>query len=214
MHTKKLIQVLIAIALAPHYSQYSIGGYLRAIESAQQSLPEPMALTFVPRWHDHPLFRSFIADRIRRAIQQFPVEKRDQVVVLFSAHSLPKRILGDGDPYPAELLDSAAGVATLLDLPTWTFAYQSASPTGEPWLGPDILKALEDLAAQGTLNVVSVPIGFVADHLEVLYDIDIEAQETAQALGMTLVRVAMPNADPAFAALLADVVQQNVPAMV
>jgi ferrochelatase len=129
--------------------------------------------------------------------------------VLFSAHSLPEKIRAAGDPYPEELRESAAGIAELLGLADHRFCYQSAGMTGEPWLGPDILDYLEELHAEGARNVLSAPFGFVAEHLEVLWDIDTEAQEKAAELGMTLRRIRMPNADPEFVEVIAAVVADH-----
>lgn len=204
------IRVATAIVLAPHYSRMSIGSYRKYAEAAQAQLAAPIALDFVESWQAQPLFRRLIAGRIAEGLAQFPPEARDRVTVLFSAHSLPERILTWDDPYPRELRESAAGVAELAGLRDWRFAYQSAGMTGEPWLGPDILDALEELAGEGVRNVLSVPFGFVAEHLEVLWDIDNEAQARAAELGMTLRRTRMPNADPEFVEVLAAIVRSTV----
>ena len=128
------------------------------------------------------------------------------VEVVFTAHSLPRRIHQWGDPYPEELRQSCEAVAEAAALPSWRFAYQSASHTGEPWLGPDILETLGELASQGRKQVLVVPIGFVSDNLEILFDLDVEAQELANGLGMQLRRVQMLNASPAYIEVLADLV--------
>lgn len=202
------VKDVLALALAPHYSRYSLEGYRKYISQALEKIENPFSFTFIESWHGHPTFRKLIADRIRETLTQFPAEVRDQVVVLFSAHSLPEKITQHNDPYPQELHDSAAGISELLGLPSYRFCYQSAGMTGEPWLGPDILDALETLHGEGVRYVLSVPFGFVADHLEVIWDIDTEAQQKAAELGMTLHRIRMPNADPEFvdtiAAVLAD----------
>lgn len=203
------IRAAIAVALAPHYSRMSIGGYRASVDQAQAQLAAPIAITFVESWQAHPLFRRMIAERITTALDQFPPEARDQVTVLFSAHSLPERILTWDDPYPRELRESAAGIAELAGLRDWRFCYQSAGMTGEPWLGPDILDKLAELAAEGMRYVLSVPFGFVSEHLEVLWDIDHEAQATAAELGMTLHRITMPNADPEFVEVLAAIVSST-----
>ena len=123
--------------------------------------------------------------------------------VVFTAHSLPARILDEGDPYVDELNATAEAVARRAGLDDWSFSFQSESPTGEPWLGPDILDHLDELAAQGVRDVVLCPVGFVADHLEIRWDLDTEAVERAQELGLALRRIEMPNADPAFVRVLA-----------
>jgi protoporphyrin/coproporphyrin ferrochelatase len=203
------IAEVTAVVLAPHYSRYSLEGYRKYIKQALEGTERPFELHFVESWHDHPAFRSLIADRVRETLAKFPADARDEVKVLFSAHSLPEKIVAAGDPYPEQLRESAAGIAELLGIPDWRFCYQSAGMTGEPWLGPDILDYLEELHAEGVRNVLSVPFGFVADHLEVQWDIDTEAQDKAAELGMTLHRIRMPNADPKFVELIADIARER-----
>ncbi len=197
---------VVALALAPHYSRISIGGYRKAVDEAQERLGHPFEITFVDRWHDHPGFRDLIAELVREALQQFPPDVRDRVTVVFSAHSLPARIRDWDDPYERELIESSAGVAERAGVRDWQFAFQSESATGEPWLGPDILAALEELPDEGKRHVLQVPIGFVSDHLEILYDIDIEAREKAAELGMTFHRTELPNARDQFIDVLASIV--------
>jgi ferrochelatase len=200
---------LIALALAPHYSRISIGGYAKAVEDALKALPRPMTLRFVENWHLHPRFIELIAGRVRESMAQWPETSRAQVFTVFSAHSLPTRIREWGDPYEKQLLASCQAVVEHAGIDCWRFAFQSAGETGEPWLEPDICHVLETLHAEGARDVLSVPIGFVSDHLEILYDIDYEAKNKANALGMTLRRTRMPNADPAFVRLLASIVAEQ-----
>ena len=204
------VRQVIGVVLAPHYSRYSLEGYRKYINQALEHVAERFELHFVESWHEHPLFRRLIASRITEALAQFPAQARDQVLVLFSAHSLPEKIQAAGDPYPQELKQSADGIAALLGLKDWRFCYQSAGMTGEPWLGPDILDYLDQLHAEGVRYVLSVPFGFVAEHLEVLWDIDTEAQQKAGELGMTLRRIRMPNADPEFVEVIRAVVNERV----
>jgi ferrochelatase len=204
------IREAIGVALAPHYSRYSLEGYRKYANQALEKIGEPFALHFVESWQAHPKFRRLIADRIVEALAEFPPEARDQVLVLFSAHSLPEKIVAARDPYPEELRESAAGIAQLLGLNDYRFCFQSAGMTGEPWLGPDILDYLEQLHAEGVRHVLSVPFGFVAEHLEVLWDIDTEAQDKAAELGMTLRRIRMPNADPEFVEVIESVVKDQM----
>ncbi|WP_448545022.1 ferrochelatase [Roseiflexus sp.] len=201
------VRDVVALALAPHYSRMSIGGYRRYVDEANATLEPPLQITFIERWHDHPGFRRLIADRIVAARAELPPALRDQALTLFSAHSLPERILSWNDPYPDELRESAAGIAGLLGLTDWRLCYQSAGMTGEPWLGPDILDYLEELHGEGVRAVVSAPFGFVAEHLEVLWDIDREAQDKAAELGMELRRIRMPNADDEFVDVLVSLVR-------
>jgi ferrochelatase len=170
--------------------------------------------TYVAMKHWHPFIDDVVpriaADgiRVRAGIDTFPVDARPGVRVVFSAHSLPGRIRSWNDPYEAQLQDSCAAVAARLSLRDWRFAWQSAGNTGEPWLGPDILEYLETLHGEGARDVLSVPIGFVCEHLEVLFDIDHEATAKAAELGMTLRRTAMPNASPELIAVLDALVSE------
>jgi ferrochelatase len=127
---------------------------------------------------------------------------------VFTAHSLPARILETGDPYKEQLLETSRLVAEAAGLDSWSFSFQSESPTGEPWLGPDILDHLESLHRQGVQHVLVCPVGFVSDHLEIRWDLDVEAQEKATELGLKLERIEMPNADPGFVRTLAGVVRR------
>ncbi len=186
---------IVGLVLAPHYSRLSIPGYREQLESA---LGDRADLLFVESWHDHPGLIAFLAERIRSS----------NAHVVFTAHSLPARILDEGDPYQEQLLETAALVAEAAGVTDWSWSYQSESPTGEPWLGPDILDHLDDLHGRGVEDVLVCPVGFVADHLEIRWDLDTEAKERAAELGLRFARIEMPNADPAFVAVLADVVRQ------
>ncbi len=186
---------VVGLVLAPHYSRLSVGGYRDRLERA---LAGRARLVFVESWHDDPAFIRLLVERVRGA--------RGHVV--FTAHSLPARILDEGDPYQDQLLRTSALVAEAAGLASWSFSYQSQSETGESWLQPDLLDHLEELAARGVRSVLVCPVGFVSDHLEIRFDIDVEAQAKAQALGLTLERIAMPNAEPAFVAVLAGLVRR------
>jgi ferrochelatase len=183
------------LVLAPHYSRLSIAGYREQLERA---LDDRAGLVFVESWHDNSGFVSFLADRIRGTGAH----------VVFTAHSLPARILDEGDPYRDQLLETARLVAEEAGISEWTFSFQSASPTGEPWLGPDILDHLAELHEGGTDDVLICPVGFVSDHLEIRWDLDTEARELAGELGMRVDRIEMPNADPRFVAVLAEIVRR------
>jgi protoporphyrin/coproporphyrin ferrochelatase len=185
----------VGLVLAPHYSRLSIAGYRDQLERA---LDGRAALVFVESWHDEPALVSFLADRIRGA----------RAHVVFTAHSLPARILDEGDPYRDQLLETSRLVAAEAGVDDWSFSFQSESPTGEPWLGPDILDHLAALHADGVEHVLVCPVGFVSDHLEIRWDIDVEAQEKAAELGMRLERIEMPNDDPAFVSTLATIVKK------
>jgi len=191
---------VVAIVLAPHYSALSVGAYeKRVLEAARGRLE----LALVRSWGDHPRFLEAVAERVRQALQRFPAPKTVQV--LFTAHSLPARILAAGDPYPDELHASAAAVAALAGLAHWRLAYQSAGATPEPWLGPEAGAVMTELAAQGQRHVLVVPIGFVSDHVEVLYDVDIAYRALADRVGIQLERTDSLNDDPLLVAALAQI---------
>ena len=192
-------RTVVGLVLAPHYSRLSIAGYRAQLEEALAGRAE---LVFVESWHDDEGLVDFLAARVRDT----------DAHVVFTAHSLPARILDEGDPYQEQLLETARLVADRAGLgEDWSFSYQSESATGEPWLGPDILDHLDDLYARGVRDVLVCPIGFVSDHLEIRWDIDTEAQEKAHELGMRLDRIEMPNADPAFVRVLAELVRRRLP---
>ena len=190
---------IVGLVLAPHYSALSIEKYRAQLEDALAGRAE---LLFVERWGAEPGFVELLADRIRERLEGRPAH------VVFTAHSLPARILDDGDPYQDELLETARLLAERAALGQWSFSYQSASPTGEPWLGPDILDHLATLSGLGVERVLVCPVGFVADHLEIRWDIDTEAAQRANELGLRLRRIEMPNADPAFVRVLAGLVRR------
>lgn len=201
---------VVAFALAPHCSRISLGGYRKSVEEAQERLGHPFDVPFAKCWHHNERWRDMMAAYVREGLERFPGDERDSVTVVFSAHSLPERIRAWDDPYERQLLESSADVAARAGVGNWRFAFQSEGHTGEPWLGPDIVSFLEDLREEGARNVLSVPLGFVSDHLEILYDIDIEAKEKAEELGMVLYRTQMPNARPEFIEVLASVVEENL----
>ena len=186
---------IVGLVLAPHYSALSIAGYHEQLERALAGRAE---LHFVESWHDEPGFVELLADRVRGV----------DAHVVFTAHSLPARILASGDPYRDQLLETSRLVAEAAGLGSWSFSFQSESPTGEPWLGPDILDHLESLRRQGVERVLVCPVGFVSDHLEIRWDLDLEAQEKAAELGVQLERIEMPNADPQFVLTLAGIVRR------
>jgi len=201
---------LIGLVLAPHYSHISTDGYKQAFDQALASTPI-LQVDFIGSWHDHSGFHAAIGEKIQRALQRFPQSTRGNVQILFTAHSLPESILEKNDPYPQQLQASCQSVASLLRLGRWSFAYQSAGHTNEKWLGPDILEFLEEFSGRERGgNVLVVPIGFVADHLEILYDIDIEAQSAAEARGMNLKRAESLNTSPKFIETLSDIVSRRL----
>jgi protoporphyrin/coproporphyrin ferrochelatase len=192
-------QRIVGLVLAPHYSAISIGGYRAQLE---QALDQRADLVFVESWHDHEPLVELLAERVAGT----------DAHVVFTAHSLPARILDEGDPYRDQLLETSRLVAERAGIQSWSFAFQSESPTGEPWLGPDILDELERLHRDGVRKVLVAPVGFVADHLEILWDIDVEAREKAAELGLDLDRIASLNDDPAFIRALTALVTEQTAA--
>ena len=190
-------KTIVGLVLAPHYSALSIQGYREQLERALDGRAE---LRFVESWHDEPGFVELLADRIRGTGAH----------VVFTAHSLPARVLDLGDPYKEQLLETSRLVADAAGVDDWSFSFQSESPTGEPWLGPDILDYLRELHGDGVEAVLVCPVGFVSDHLEIRWDIDVEAVELARELGLRLERIEMPNDDPAFVRALAAIVRRQL----
>jgi ferrochelatase len=183
---------VVGLVLAPHWSELSIAGYREQLETALAGRAE---LVFVDSWHDEPGFVDVLADRVRGT----------DAHVVFTAHSLPARA---APVYKEQLLETSQLVAERAGVSDWSFSFQSESPTGEPWLGPDILDHLDELHARGVRKVLVCPVGFVADHLEIRWDLDHEAAEKAQELGLEFARIEMPNADPRFVQMLAGLVRK------
>ena len=195
---------VVGLVLAPHSSSMSTDQYMAR---AREALGEGVEFVAVGAWWDAEGFADLIARRVTDALATIPPGRRAHAEVVFSAHSLPESILASGDTYPEQLADSAERAAQLAGLDHFSLAWQSAGRTGDVWLGPDILVVLRELAARGVRDVVSCPIGFVADHLEVLYDIDVDAQRVAHEVGLNLVRTTSLNDDPDFIAVLSRVVR-------
>jgi protoporphyrin/coproporphyrin ferrochelatase len=198
----------VGLVLAPHYSAMSVGDYERRAQRGAEEAGWTGKLNMIKSWHLEPGYIELLADRVRAALASLPEESRAGATTVFTAHSLPERIVSANDPYPEQLRETAAAVAEGDGLEHWEVAWQSAGRTDDKWLGPDILEVIEDLAGGGVAGVVVCPCGFVADHLEVLYDIDIEARELADKLGVALARTKSPNDAPPFLDMLATVVRR------
>ncbi len=204
----------VAIVLAPHFSTLSIAKYQKKVKAGLDLYRGDIDFAYVDAYYDVPGLIEPLADRVRHGVEQWPEAERDSVHVVLSAHSLPVRILKMGDPYDAQLRETARLVAEKAGLrdDQWSWSYQSAGRSPEPWLGPQLEDHLAALAALGVKNVVSIPVGFVCDHVEILYDIDIEAQKVAAAHGMRLVRPPALNDDPVFLRQIADLVRSRAEA--
>ena len=200
------LTTVIGLALAPHSSSMSTGQYM---SRAREGLGANVDFRPVGAWWDAPGFLELIARRVNDALDIVPAARRATTEVIFSAHSLPERILETGDTYPTQLRESAERAAALAGVESFDVAWQSAGRTADPWIGPDILQVLRTKRAAGLTDVVSRPIGFVADHLEVLFDLDVEAQAVAHELGLNLVRTASLNDAPDFIDVLCRVIEAH-----
>lgn len=200
---------LIGLCMAPQYSALSIGAYVTKVEEARAQLGGEFPVSYVKSWHAHPLLIKAITDNIQQALLKFPDDIRSTVPILFTAHSLPARILEMKDPYPNEVRATMTAVCEALGNPIARFAFQSQGRSDEPWLGPTVEETLESLLAEGHRHVLVAPIGFLSDHLEVLYDVDIQFKDFAAARGMQLERIAMLNASPPLIETLASVLHDH-----
>jgi len=203
------VRGLVGLVLAPHYSRGSVGEYVaRATERAQDlGLPS----VFIEQWHDNPVLIELLAERVRDAVESLGARggsARDsgELLLLVTAHSLPVRVVADGDPYADQLRRTGELLAAATGLERWDIGWQSAGRTAEPWLGPEILERLRELPAAHVSAVVVCPAGFTSDHLEVLYDLDIQATKVAAETGVAFARTASLNAEPRMCAALADLV--------
>ncbi|HEY5026139.1 MAG TPA: ferrochelatase [Acidimicrobiales bacterium] len=201
---------MIGLVLAPHYSVASVGDYARRARSAAEALgPDeggPIEVEMIDHWYAAPGFVSLMARRVRGAVDMLAPEARTGATVVFTAHSIPARLVDDGDPYEAQVRASAAAIAAAAGLARWSVAWQSAGRTADAWLGPDVRDVITALAGSGAPAVVVCPVGFVSDHLEVLYDLDVEACAVAGEAGIAFARTASLNDDPEFCDVLAGVV--------
>jgi ferrochelatase len=216
------IERAIGIVMAPHWSGMSVETYIERVIQATQDDGSGPAFTFVRTYHDHPAFIGFLTARVAEASERLSPDERANATVIFSAHSLPVRTLDDGSQrckicdcddscrYRDGLQETADLVAGRLGLRDYLIAWQSAGRTNDPWWGPPIESVIEELAGAGNAAVIVCSAGFVADHLEILYDLDIEAREIAEQAGTRFERTRMPNADPEYLDVLAEVVREHV----
>jgi ferrochelatase len=201
---------LVAVVMAPHYSKLSVGAYLQRLSEALEDSGAELPVLAVESWKEEPAFIAAVSARIAEGLARFPQAARPEVVLLFTAHSLPERILSWGDPYREEILTSVQQVVQRFPAHQWAFAFQSQGASDEPWLGPTVEETLDHLADQGVRNVLLVPIGFVCDHVEVLYDVDIEHRQYAARLGIRLERTTSLNDHPLLCQAIADVVRRRL----
>lgn len=197
------IQEAVGFVLAPHYSVMSVGSYIKRAEQKAQELG--IKIRFAKSYYTNPDLIDAFAERVLEGLGKFEGGS-DQVRVLFSAHSLPEKILAMNDPYVDQLMETSRLIADKAGLKEWQFAWQSAGRTADPWLGPDILDVMQNLQREGVKQILACPIGFVSDHLEILYDLDIEAKQLAADIGVHFERVRSLNQDPKYIKLLRDIV--------
>jgi ferrochelatase len=204
---------IVAICMAPHYSFMSIGAYRKHLEEALALHDVPIEVDFVESWGTQPDYLRGLSEHVRAALERFPEERRSAVKVIFTAHSLPAFILERGDPYEVQLRETAHLLADLLGLPDdrWTFCFQSAAQTNMPWLGPPVEEVVPELAAAGERDLLIAPIGFIADHVEVLYDLDIGVQAIAREAGVRVERPEMLNDGDALVDALASLARAHLP---
>ena len=195
------VERTIGLVMAPHYSAMSIGGYYKRVESAESSID----VLPVERWNLNPGYLDALHDRLADALEKFPADERAGVPVIFTAHSLPERILENNDPYPDDLQETVAALVERMPGIDWHWAYQSAAMTPDPWLGPDAGEVIQQLHDAGKQNVLICPIGFVCEHVEILFDIDVEFRQLAEKLNMRLERIEMLNDHPSMLVGLAQV---------
>lgn len=200
------VEQVITLAMAPHYSSMSIGAYNKAVESAADGA---MQIVNINRWNLLPGYLDALTDRVNDALQLFPEDVRGSVPIIFTAHSLPERIKEMGDPYESDLHESWAAMTERFSGHPSYWAYQSAAMTQDPWLGPDASVIIERIHNDGGQHVLIVPVGFVTEHVEVLFDIDIEFKQQADELGMQLERIRMVNDHPTMMAGLAALVRER-----
>jgi ferrochelatase len=203
------ISKAVGIVLAPQYSRMNTERYFSKVRDGCGLYRASIDFAYVKSYHDSPNLIEALARRVEDGLSRWPASEREKVHVVFSAHSLPARIMREGDPYDAQLRETAQLVADRACLPAerWSWSYQSAGKSPEPWLGPQLEDHIPALAERGVRDIICVPVGFVADHVEILYDIDIEARAVAERAGVRLERPPALNDDPLFIEALADAVR-------
>ncbi len=202
------IQRMVGIVMAPHYSRMSVEAYFQVVARAVEASDLPLEVVRIESWKDDPGYLDALDSRIITGFQQFPSETRSQVQLILTAHSLPERILEWNDPYPNELQETFRKLTARFPEQPAHFAYQSAAMTGDRWLSPDAGDLMEELIGQGAREFLVVPIGFVSEHVEILYDIDIEYKRRIEAAGGQLERIDMPGASRRMMSSLAHTVRR------
>jgi protoporphyrin/coproporphyrin ferrochelatase len=200
---------VIAVPMAPFQSRASTGAYIDEVNRVNERLGRELAVSFTRQWHDHPLFIEAVSEKIGQGLTAFSTEERKRVHLIFTAHSLPKSMMAD-DPYLEQIEESVRAVIDKLGSLSWHIAFQSKGGGPEEWIGPDVESILEGLAKKNVREVLIVPIGFVSDHIEILYDIDIAYQKKADSLGMVLRRSPSLNTSGTFIKALTEVIEEHL----
>jgi protoporphyrin/coproporphyrin ferrochelatase len=204
------IKEAVSIVLAPHFSTLSIQSYNERAKAEAEKLGGPVIYT-IDSWYDEPKFIDYWVEKVKEVYASMTEEEREKAVLIVSAHSLPEKIIAAGDPYPQQLAETAKRIAEKAGVKHYAVGWQSAGNTPEPWLGPDVQDLTRQLHQEkGYTSFVYVPVGFVADHLEVLYDNDIECKQVTEEIGANYYRPEMPNVNPKFIDALATVVLKRI----
>ena len=201
---------MVALCLTPYYSKMSVGAYYQKLDEGIAASGTAFKVHRVESWNDHPRLIDALAKKVQAALDRFPADVRKNVPLLFTAHSLPERILAENDPYPQEFNETIEKVMEKVGPYTWRKAYQSQARTPEPWLGPDAATMINQLHSEGHRHLLMAPIGFISDHMETLYDVDIMYREQCRSKDIHLERAESLNDSPAFIETLAAVVRENL----
>ncbi len=204
------VERIVALCLAPQDSRTSIGLYRKHLLEATAKIAPQLQVEFIESWHDHPLLIAAFQEKVAAALARVEAEAGRPVPVVFTAHSVPQRTIADGDPYERQVKETAALVAEAAGVNDWRVAFQSQGMTPEPWIGPSVESQIDQLAAAGHRHVVLVPVGFVADHIEILYDIDIALCEYGKNQGVSVSRSESLNDSPMFTRALASIVSARM----
>jgi len=200
---------VVAVPMAPFRSRASTGAYIEELKRAKETVGEEIRISFVEGWYRHPLFLEAVRAKIEEGLMDFLPGERERVHLIFTAHSLPK-VMVVNDPYVAEIEESVRAVVDKIAPRPWHIAFQSKGAGSEEWIGPDVEAVLSGLASQNVRGVLVVPIGFVSDHIEILYDIDIAYRKKAESLGIVLRRTRSLNTSDPFIGALAEVVEEQI----
>jgi ferrochelatase len=207
---ERKVNRIVALCLAPHNSQTSVGLYRKALMEATDKLAPGFEVEFVESWHDHPGLIAALRDKVSEALDRAVAEAGKPVPVIFTAHSVPEKTIEAGDPYDRQVRETAAAVAETMSLSNWRLAFQSQGMTADPWIGPTVESQIDELAAAGHRHVLIAPIGFVCDHVEILYDIDVVFREYGQSRGIAVLRSESLNDNPLFVSALASIVEARI----